>query len=186
MNTDYQLIAQLVGRYPLLDFLAVFLARYLPYVVVLVFVLVLFLMHSRYERLKISLFWIFSMILTSGIIGPLIHHFFFRPRPFVVYDTLPLITMDPAMASFPSSHTIFFFTLATVIFFGLSRKWGGWLFVIATFIGLARVYVGVHFLLDILGGAVIGFLVPLIVWLIFDKFWRREVPVDAPDVELAD
>lgn len=186
MNTDYQLIAQLVGKYPLLDFLAVFFAKYLPYVVVLVFVLVLLLMQSKYERLKILLFWFFSMILTSGIIGPVIHYFFFRPRPFVVYDTIPLITMDAAMASFPSSHTIFFFTLASVVFLGISRKWGSWLFGVAVLIGLARVYVGVHFLLDILGGAVIGFLVPLIVWLIFDKFWKRDALVDVSDTEPVD
>jgi len=186
MNTDYQLISQIVGQYPILDFLAVFFARYLPYVIGLVMILVLLLMKSPVERLKNFLFWIFATILTSGIIVPLIHYFFFRPRPFVVYSTEPLISMSETAASFPSAHATFFFTLATVVFFALGRKWGAWLFGVAAVISLARVYVGVHFLLDVFAGAVIGFLVTLIVWLIFDSFYRRISAVESQGDDTAD
>jgi len=183
MGTDYQLISQLAGKYPILDFIAIFFAQYLPWLVGFVFVLTLLLKKSHYDRLRIGFFWILSMILASGIISPLIHYFFFRPRPFVAFGTNPLIAMAADAASFPSGHTIFFFTLATVAWLSMNKKWGAWLMVVAVLIGLARVYVGVHFLLDILGGAVIGFLVPVIVKLVLEASGFRVKPSTVEETE---
>jgi undecaprenyl-diphosphatase len=58
--------------------------------------------------------------------------------------------------SFPSDHAILFFALATGIF--LASRTIGWLVYgyVALFICLPRIYLGIHFPTDILGGAIIG------------------------------
>jgi len=64
---------------------------------------------------------------------------------------------------------VFFFTLAMVVFYR-NRKWGTWFFIWALINGIARIYVGVHWPLDILGGALIGILSAIFIhWLLRDS-----------------
>jgi undecaprenyl-diphosphatase len=65
--------------------------------------------------------------------------------------------------SFPSGHANTAFTLATlaVLIFGMSF-WPAFLF--AILVAYSRVYLGVHFPLDALGGAFMGSLITLAVW----------------------
>jgi membrane-associated phospholipid phosphatase len=61
--------------------------------------------------------------------------------------------------SFPSSHAANHFGLAGFWFYSIhlltGRKWR-WLWVWASLVCFAQVYVGVHFPLDVLGGALLG------------------------------
>ena len=57
--------------------------------------------------------------------------------------------------SFPSGHAAFFAALAMVVF--LYNRKAGWIyFSAALFIGFARIYTGVHWPLDVLGGLILG------------------------------
>lgn len=75
-----------------------------------------------------------------------------------------------ATSSFPSNHTIIIATLAFTLIF--DRRWAGWGYatlLLAAVVGLSRVYLGVHFPLDIAGGLLLapvaaGLAVPV---------WRR-------------
>jgi undecaprenyl-diphosphatase len=61
--------------------------------------------------------------------------------------------------SFPSDHGTLFFALATGLWF-VSRRMGIFSFMyVALFIAFPRVYVGLHYPTDILGGALIGMIV---------------------------
>ncbi len=57
---------------------------------------------------------------------------------------------------FVSGHTTVAFAVATVIVPYVPRRWRAVPFVIATVVGVARIYVGVHLPLDVLGGAGLG------------------------------
>jgi len=73
--------------------------------------------------------------------------------------------------SFPSDHTTFLFAITfSFMFFKLDRFFELFLFVLALFGSIARVYVGVHYPFDILGGVVTGFLASLIVYIFRNKF----------------
>jgi membrane-associated phospholipid phosphatase len=83
----------------------------------------------------------------------------FRPRPInTPMLHLRIIHLDPLInwSSFPSDHAALFFALATG-FCLISRKLGFWAMIYTTvFICLPRMYLGLHWTTDILGGAAIG------------------------------
>lgn len=69
--------------------------------------------------------------------------------------------------SFPSGHAARAMMLATVAL-GQSPLWLGLVLLIwAPFVGLARVTMGVHYLLDVLVGMLIGLVLGVVVLLIF-------------------
>lgn len=82
-----------------------------------------------------------------------------RPRPFEALGFEPAVAAGAG--SFPSGHAARAFLGATV----LSRfypKFSKWFFTFAALIALSRIYVGVHYPLDVLSGALIGLTVGLI------------------------
>jgi undecaprenyl-diphosphatase len=83
-----------------------------------------------------------------------------RRRPPLVYpDPKPLVGV-PHSGAFPSGHTTTAFACATVLAWA-SPRLAVPAFVLAAAIGFSRIYVGVHWPLDVLGGAVLGTLIGL-------------------------
>jgi undecaprenyl-diphosphatase len=81
-----------------------------------------------------------------------------RPRPPSVYaEPKPLVGV-PHSDSFPSGHATIAFTCATTLSFAAPRAAPGF-FLLAAAIAWSRVYVGVHYPLDVLGGAALGVLI---------------------------
>lgn len=81
-----------------------------------------------------------------------------RLRPPLVYpDPRPLVP-TPHTGSFPSGHSATAFACATVIAWA-SPRLAVPAFVLAALVAWSRVYVGVHWPLDVLGGAALGVLV---------------------------
>src|SRR5262249_52628606 len=73
-----------------------------------------------------------------------------RDRPDVV-----ALVARPNTHSFPSGHAASSFACATVIGAAVPRL-RPWLYVLAALVAWSRVYVGVHFPLDVLAGALLG------------------------------
>ena len=69
-------------------------------------------------------------------------------------DPEPLVAL-PATHSFPSGHATVAFACATTLALAVPRLRVP-LYVLATLIAFSRVYVGVHYPLDVLAGAVLG------------------------------
>lgn len=81
-----------------------------------------------------------------------------RPRPFMVFHDVHLLAQAGGY-SFPSGHTILAFMTAAVLsqFFG--RPWRGVFFLLASLVGFSRVYLGVHYVSDVIAGAAVGTLI---------------------------
>lgn len=79
-----------------------------------------------------------------------------RPRPFDVYtEILPLIER-PTDFSFPSGHTCVSFACALICVRMLPKKFGVCAVILACMIAFSRLYLGVHYPGDVLGGFLAG------------------------------
>jgi undecaprenyl-diphosphatase len=89
-----------------------------------------------------------------------------------------LVTL-PGGSSFPSGHTATSFACATVLAFFVPRAAPAF-YLLALAIGFSRIYVGVHWPLDVLGGAVLGVAVGLAVTALLRRGAGRRLSAPRP------
>ena len=110
--------------------------------------------HTRESGLSCVMALLLSLLLCNILLKNLVA----RPRP---YDTLAwLQPLLPPLAdfSFPSGHASSSFAAATACTLtGRNVKWAVPAFALAILISFSRLYVGVHYPSDIVGGIVLGF-----------------------------
>lgn len=94
-----------------------------------------------------------SIVVGRLIFTEIIKRILDRPRPYEVLSVHQLIVDNERGVSFPSGHATVYFALAFA-FRGTKYFWP--FFILAVIGSLGRVFVGVHFPLDVLAGAVIG------------------------------
>jgi undecaprenyl-diphosphatase len=103
---------------------------------------------------------------------------FDRPRPPLRYAEPKTLVAIPHDASFPSGHAATSFAAATMLSFAFPRL-APVLCVLAAAVGFSRVYVGVHYPLDVIGGAVLGALIAVVLKLLVNR--RAQPRLNAPE-----
>jgi len=94
-------------------------------------------------------------ILIAEMVSGLLKLWIDRDRPPLANpDPEPLVRL-PATGSFPSGHATVAFACATVLALAVPRL-ALPLFALAALVAWSRVYVGVHYPLDVLAGALLG------------------------------
>lgn len=150
-NALFFLIFHLNGKSLLLDKLMVFGADQLIYLFIL-FIFILGFKGGMKEKKAFLLILLGVPIAILIILG--IHLFLFENRPFITYQFTPFVK-EAADASFPSRHA----TIAAVIAFSylyFKSRWSVLFLFIMVWISLSRVYVGVHYPLDVVGGFLVS------------------------------
>ncbi|MBI5474164.1 MAG: phosphatase PAP2 family protein [Ignavibacteriae bacterium] len=110
---------------------------------------------------------------SSHLIKPLVDRI--RPCHVLAPDQIHLIVSCGGGLSFPSSHAVNNFGVATMFSFYYPRiKIGVYAF--AFLVAISRVFVGVHYPSDALGGAIIGTVVALVVVLVWQRLSARFFP----------
>ncbi|HRB57776.1 MAG TPA: phosphatase PAP2 family protein [Acinetobacter johnsonii] len=132
---------------------AIFIANNLLYCMILLFAW--FWLRGNYDTKKqILKAFIFTSI--AILISQCISHVYYHPRPFVMEVGRTLIYHAPN-GSFPSDHMLIFSSIAFSYLFSAQRKLGVFLLIMAWLVAWSRVYLGVHFPLDMLGAFLLAF-----------------------------
>lgn len=157
MNTFlFEILNGLVERSPLLDGFILFLAQYLPYLLTAAFGLYVLQEIKEGRAQLVALALGIGAPFLARLAAAFIHSFELSARPYITEDIPHLLNV--ATASFPSGHAATFFALAAIMY-AHDQRLGIAFFVLATLMGIARVAAGVHYPVDIVGGAAIGMLI---------------------------
>ena len=143
---------------PVMIHLAIFVANDLLYILL---GLLVFLWCYGDLQLKERAFKAVALTAVSLLLGYLISLIYPHPRPFVMEVGRTLIEHKPT-TSFPSNHMLIFSTIALSYCFAARKLAGGILLGLAFAVAWSRIYVGVHFPLDMLGAFILALFVNLI------------------------
>lgn len=147
-----------------------------------VIVIVLFLLRRRWAKAT----QVLAAFLLSGLLAQLLKRAFSMPRPkeFFAPGVYPYFiekVTRHGFASFPSGHTTTIFALTTMLaLFSSNQQHKVAYLLAAVVVGYSRIYLGNHFLEDVLAGSIIGTVVAVLVhWLFLEKL--QSLPVFAKD-----
>lgn len=136
-------------------------------IVVMALVYVLFLRkQKRNQALLLTLF----VLPASYIFGRFAGLIFNNPRPFVVDGFTPLV-QHIADNGFPSDHTLFTATIASIVFV-YNRPVGIFLFILSILVGISRVLAGVHHYIDVVGSVVIAVITTYVVTILLRQLQK--------------
>lgn len=161
---------------PVLDLCMPFITDLNKQRIVLVFVAVILLWMlirgSRHVRIA-ALLLVITIIVSDQLNSSVIKYWLERPRPCHALQNVHLLVSCGSGFSFPSSHAVNNFAAALILAFFFPRAtW--WFFGFASIVAFSRVYVGVHYPSDVIGGAIIGLFCAgsvLLVFIAVEKLW---------------
>jgi undecaprenyl-diphosphatase len=149
----FQFLQSMTGN-PVLDQLMVFLAEFLVLLVPLTLVYLWFQgEEGRKNSLYIFTAVVVGIIASYAVLGQVHQH----ASPYQNFDT---IASGEPENSFPSQHTTAVLSMVLPLLWRKKEKLAGLLLGTGVLTGFARIYIGEHYLVDILGAgaaAVIGF-----------------------------
>ena len=121
---------------------------------ILLFLLFLLILGGRKGRITVLLLIFavtFSDQISSFVIKPFVH----RLRPCFALETARLLIDQPNSPSFPSSHAANMTSTAMILFVQYRKKSTVYL-ILAGLVIYSRIYVGVHYPSDVIGGIFVG------------------------------
>ena len=153
MNLDLYLfnwINNFAKKYKWLDFLGIFFARHLP------FLMIIFLAGFAFlsQNFGIVFYPLALGLFSRFIVNEAVYFFYKRKRP-AYLDEAKVIIPVQKHPSFPSGHASFFFAISFSLLF--LNIFLGFIFVVCFALnGIARIFCGIHWPTDILAGAAAG------------------------------
>jgi undecaprenyl-diphosphatase len=141
----------------LMNFIILFCAEALIFIAGAYAVLHVYFKHEKKHHVR-HIVMVLGTAALAWVVAHFLKDYIQHPRPM---DVVTLLKPDD-IYSFPSGHASFMFALAFTMYY-LDKKAGKILLALALLTGIARVLAGVHFWYDILGGALIGYLISWIV-----------------------
>ncbi|MFB5249115.1 undecaprenyl-diphosphatase [Bacillus mycoides] len=156
--TVFQWINNFAGSSKLLDTLMIAITNSAAYVAIL-FMLILWFNNGKKEnaiRKQYTVLYTTLSVSIALLVNVLIHAVYYHPRPFITHHVNQLVP-HAADSSFVSDHSVLVFSIAFVfILRGEKLKYIALIW--AILVGVSRMYVGVHYPLDILGAAFLTFI----------------------------
>lgn len=116
--------------------------------------ILLIVRRTRRAGLACAVSMIFNLLATNVVLKNIIQ----RIRPYEVINALNILIEVQHDFSFPSGHTACSFAAAWAMWRTMPRGYSVPALILAALISFSRLYVGVHYPTDILGGLIVGVL----------------------------
>ena len=138
-----------------------------------IFIVILFMMNLKPVKRGIRICLFASLIYgcVSGL-QSVVRYLVNRPRPFIDHEVIVRVAHLPTDPSFPSGHAATAFMIATILS-DQFPKYRYVFYVFACLVSFSRVYLGLHYLSDVIVGALIGYGITRL--LLTNKFLRTRI-----------
>ncbi|PEC82151.1 undecaprenyl-diphosphatase [Bacillus cereus] len=156
--TVFQWFNNFAGSSKLLDALMIAITNSAVYVAILFMFILWFNNGKKVSAIKkqYTVLYTTLSVIIALLVNVVIHAVYYHPRPFVSHDVHQLVP-HAADSSFVSDHSVLVFSIAFVFLLrGEKLKYVALIW--AVLVGISRMYVGVHYPLDILGAAFLTFI----------------------------
>ncbi|WP_311482304.1 phosphatase PAP2 family protein [uncultured Anaerococcus sp.] len=142
----------------------------------LIWIAFIFIFLSAKELKNQGKIMIIAFILNILLVNILVKNLVARPRPYDVANFTGLLVHKLSDNSFPSGHTSYAFTFATIVTL-LNKNKALKIFtdVLAVLMAFSRLYLYVHFPTDVLAGAVFGILIGILSIKIYNSQKYRQI-----------
>ena len=175
---DQWLFVQLNSRYtnPVFDFILPYFRDSVFWAPLYIFMLAFVMLNYGKKGFWWSIAFLCTVAIADMVSSRIFKEGFERLRPcqdpLFAENVRLLLKHCSSSYSFTSSHAANHFGIATFMSLTAFRQFGRWIwlfFVWAIFVAYAQIYVGVHYPLDVLGGAAIGVLAAVLTANVFNK-----------------
>lgn len=160
-----------------LDPIGVFFAKYSIYVLA-IFLVFKWVQKRNDDQYRVNLLISILTAVSSELVGKLIAgKLYYHTQPFTVLNEVHQLIPKDVGNSYPSDHTIIFFSFMIILFLG-TRTWSRYNYLlVAILVSLSRIFVGVHYPSDVLTGMLISILIGIIWYQLLakDEFIHRLV-----------
>jgi undecaprenyl-diphosphatase len=155
---------------PILDDVLPFVTDAGNFVVPFVVAGILIVWAGRIRGLRFLVLAVFSVVIADAIGAYVFKSWFSRPRPCIALSEVRLLVGCTHLPSLPSNHAVNASVLATLAGLYMPRLWLPPA-VLALLVGYSRVYVGVHYPLDIVAGSALGIVAALVFAAVMKRLW---------------
>lgn len=138
------------------------------YTVIFLAIFVILFWFTKDRENKIMLMCASIAFVLAEIIGKFTGLLHFNHQPFAVLSNTNQLIEKAINNSFPSDHTILFFSFCMSFWLFKKGKWSLWI-LLAILVGISRIWVGVHYPLDVMVGALIGITSAIIIYFTLPK-----------------
>jgi len=157
---------------PVTDKIMPFITDVKNWYLLYIFLWFLILFKGGKYRVGLAIGMILLVAISDQLSSILLKHLFERPRPCKVLENVHLLVGCTDSYSFPSSHAVNNF--AAAMFFTYFYKHLKWiLFSVASIMALSRIFVGVHYPSDVIGGALIGIAIGYILAITYEFILKK-------------
>ncbi len=166
INNDLFIIINSLGKeFQFINLPMIIIAEYTVFFLAIFVILFWFTKNKENKMMLICASVAFVLAEIIGKLAGLLHS---NHQPFAVLSNTNQLIEKAIDNSFPSDHTILFFSFCMSFWLFKKGKWIVWI-LLAILVGFSRIWVGVHYPLDVLVGAFIGIVSAVLAYLIVPR-----------------
>jgi len=142
---------------------------YFYFLILFIFALV----NKEWVPWRVLLVYCIATFFALGVEG-LLKELFHVPRPALAIgiEQIHILGEVKLKNSLPSGHAVFSFMTAFTLGYRRGLSWKLPLYIFAVLVAYARIYVGAHYPLDVLAGALVGMGCGLVIWKLYELLER--------------
>jgi undecaprenyl-diphosphatase len=157
LGWDERIFRLLNGNWlnPILDHLLAFATDAGNFILPFVVAAIVIVLVGRVRGIRFLVLAVVSVVVADAIGTHIFKYSFLRARPCIALEDVRRLVGCTKLPSFPSNHAVNASVLATLATLYMPRLWLP-AAALAILVGYSRVYVGVHYPLDVLAGSLLG------------------------------